>query len=310
MIYSYAIDPNLLLSWAVPSEFKYFRGCFGLGTPRALLEIPKFTRWRSMVVQFVQQSNIDQVQQKNVEKLIDIISSARCRKASFGYDGNIQWLLNAEASHAQHLCEAVLACTNPRNNPAVILGQTVGQSPHPLWDKPNAVTPFRTPEALSAAISAMLLNCSELRLVDPHFKPETRFTRVLEAILRVIAKRPDAGSLPIEVHCKENCPLDHFKTSAIDKARYMPAGIHVQFFRWAQKADGEKLHNRYILTNLGGVRFGDSLDDGNPASTDDLNIMDANQFNLRWEQYRDGSTTFTLIDRPPELVGQAPPTSP
>ena len=45
--------------------------------------------------------------------------------------------------------------------------------------------------------------------------------------------------------------------------RCVPEGIQVLVRRLRQKQDGEKLHNRYILTDLGGVAFGIGLDDGN-----------------------------------------------
>ena len=38
--------------------------------------------------------------------------------------------------------------------------------------------------------------------------------------------------------------------------------------RLKQKQDGEKLHNRYILTDLGGVTFGTGLDEGKKGETD------------------------------------------
>ena len=55
--------------------------------------------------------------------------------------------------------------------------------------------------------------------------------------------------------------------------------------RLNEKLGGEKLHNRYILTDLGGVTFGIGLDDGNEGETDDLNLMDRVNYELRWSQY-------------------------
>lgn len=45
------------------------------------------------------------------------------------------------------------------------------------------------------------------------------------------------------------------------------------------------LHNRYILTDLGGVAFGIGLDDGKKGETDDITLMNRDLYELRWSQY-------------------------
>lgn len=309
MIYAYAIEPELASAWGSLQEFRFFGRAFGLGTPRALLELPKFTHWRSAVLKAATAKSIPQMDLTRLQALFQIFDTCRCRRTEFLFDGNLPWLANAESAHTKRFCEAILAVTNPQNHPAILLPQALGAGSHQLWDKPTAATPFRTPESLSAAISAMLWNCSAIRLVDPHFIPETRFTRVLEAVLRIVSNRTDADSVSIEVHCRaDKCSLDYFKTSASNFLPRVPPKIVVKFFRWSEKAGGQKLHNRYILSDLGGVHVGEGLDTGAPHETDDLNLMTADQFTLRWEQYRDGSTAFNLVDSPPPLVGQ--PSSP
>jgi hypothetical protein len=43
------------------------------------------------------------------------------------------------------------------------------------------------------------------------------------------------------------------------------SGVSVEFVRWRQKAGGDKLHNRYVLTDIGGVSLGVGLDEGQRA---------------------------------------------
>ena len=74
--------------------------------------------------------------------------------------------------------------------------------------------------------------------------------------------------------------------------------------RLNQKAGGERLHNRYILTDLGGVAFGIGLDDGNDGETDDLILMDRAQYELRWSQYAgDPPQEFDQAELPVEVDG-------
>jgi hypothetical protein len=74
--------------------------------------------------------------------------------------------------------------------------------------------------------------------------------------------------------------------------------------RLNQRAGGERLHNRYILTDLGGIAFGVGLDDGGDGETDDLSLMDRAQYELRWSQYAgDPPGEFDQAEAPVELQG-------
>ena len=87
--------------------------------------------------------------------------------------------------------------------------------------------------------------------------------------------------------------------------RCVPEGMRVVIRRLTQKPDGERLHNRYILTDLGGVAFGVGLDDGGAGETDDLTLLERAVYELRWGQYGGNPPTeFLQEEEPFEVVGQ------
>ena len=47
------------------------------------------------------------------------------------------------------------------------------------------------------------------------------------------------------------------------------------------------IHNRFVLTDRGGVKFGIGLDDddGDDGQTDDVDLLSQETFDLRWRQY-------------------------
>jgi hypothetical protein len=86
--------------------------------------------------------------------------------------------------------------------------------------------------------------------------------------------------------------------------RCIPDGMRIVVRRLNQRAGGERLHNRYILTDLGGIAFGVGLDDGGDGETDDLSLMDRAQYELRWSQYAgDPPGEFDQAEAPVELQG-------
>ena len=80
----------------------------------------------------------------------------------------------------------------------------------------------------------------------------------------------------------------------------------MRVFIWKQREQGEKLHNRYILTEVCGVSFGiglDKADDLETLETDDLSLMNPSQLAVRWKQYKGSPAAFDSVVEPFELTG-------
>ena len=195
----------------------------------------------------------------------------------------LSWLANAEAEYGRRPFAGILALENPNRHEAVLVSDQIGPGSS-RWAVPSGVSIPRTPAAIALALTAMLTHCAELHLVDPHFGPQNaRHRRVLEALLEVVAD--SAGSLRvIRVHCGDNVGLVHFESEAALMTTRLPTTINVEFVRWRKRDGGDDLHNRYVLTDVGGVQFGTGLDDGRSGETDDVTLMARAQYDLRWSQ--------------------------
>lgn len=75
----------------------------------------------------------------------------------------------------------------------------------------------------------------------------------------------------------------------------LPAGMQLKIGFWSQRAGGEEIHNRYILTDRGGVKFGNSLREGDAGTTDDINLLSEEQHRLRFSQYVGPSCAFDQV---------------
>jgi len=102
----------------------------------------------------------------------------------------------------------------------------------------------------------------------------------------------------------KNTILDFFQESAARMESRLPDGITLYFKRWNERDGGEKFHSRYILTDLGGVTFGIGLDAGEDTQTEDVNLMSAEQYRLRWEQFAGQDDRLDLIDEPAPIFGR------
>jgi hypothetical protein len=77
----------------------------------------------------------------------------------------------------------------------------------------------------------------------------------------------------------------------------------LRIVRLEQRPQGEQLHNRYILTDVGGVLFGAGLDEGDDGITDDVHLLDRAQYEQRWQQYASDSPAFDRPESPIEVSG-------
>lgn len=302
MIHAFALEPALVATWGKREEFRFIHDKFGIGSPRVLLELPAFSKWKKKVYDAALELALSQEDMKRIEELFRLFGEHKHRRADAVYDGVLSWLENAEREYARQLFAGILATHNPRNHTAVLVGDQIGAE-NPRFGCQGGAAASRTPESLALTLSAMLINCRELHLIDPHFGPENaRHRKVLEALMNVLGVSGVALE-HIRVHCAEKSQLGFFEQEAARMAARLPSGISIEFVRWRQKPGGDRLHNRYVLTDVGGVSLGVGLDAGDAGETDDVLLLPRASYTLRWAQYVEESGAFECVDRPATIAG-------
>jgi len=202
---------------------------------------------------------------------------------------------------------------SPSQREYILEGESVSEEQQ-LWAAPKSPPVLRVAQEMAARVAPLLRVAETILFIDPHFGPQhIRYRRPLEAfLLAILEQRYEKLPIRIEMHTGDELGADFFR----DECRrclpnIIPVGISVRFIRWKQKVAGEKLHNRFILTDKGGVIFGVGLDDGDGADgeTDDVKLLDNETYKFRWAQYQRDMGSETAFDLVDELVieGEASP---
>jgi stress response protein SCP2 len=96
---------------------------------------------------------------------------------------------------------------------------------------------------------------------------------------------------------------EHFERKCQSKIyALLPIGTQVTFFRWQQRDGGAVMHARYVLTELGGVRFDYGLDEGEDGETADVVLLDRQRHSQLWQSFqvnemvRNGQSTHLPYD--------------
>ena len=307
MLYEYAIEPELVATWSDRKVGRYFADKFGLGSPRIVSRYPK--RWKKLVWNAWEQlpTGKTEIDHARMTELIEQLSEAMVKRTNTIAPTGKSWLNDTTEEHRRVPFHAILARRGPIGHPATLAADNIDERT-PLWTAPRGVTIPRKAVAIADAVGSMLRIAMDVTFVDPYFAPHhQRFRNVLEACLKACFRERAGGPPRIRILSSDkNGAAQAFFGSGCRRhlPRVIPPNQEVTIRRLKERPGGDRLHNRYILTDLGGVSFGVGLDEAEAANgaTDDLHLLDRDQYEARWRQYEDGSLAF-VSENPISITG-------
>lgn len=308
MLREYAVEPDLVPTWLDRKTGRYFLNNFGIGTPRIISRYPR-EHWKRLVWAAWCASSDDQESERTrMEVLIQRLSEAMVERRSATWYPDRPWLDNAVEEHQRSPFHAVFARGNPAGHERVLVADELDERT-PLWALGHGVMIARTAEAIAGAVGDMLRAATDIVMVDPYFAPHhKRFLEVFDACFGKCFDRRVASPPRIRIFSskvEKSSTFEFFKEKCSNHLPgTLPAGQEATIRRLRERRPvGEKLHNRYILTELGGVSFGTGLDkeEALAGATDDLNLLDRGQY--EWRQYAGEPPEFDLPEDPITVTG-------
>ncbi len=305
MIYEYAIEPALAVAWAKHrNEFEYYYEKFGLGQPKIMSEFPKFKNWRKQFRQAA--AGAQDFELERITAFFNLLIERRIYRDGYSYDGTVTWLENAEKENDRCPFHAILSSENPRKYQNILSPGSTKTSG--LWKTDEQDYCPRTSGDMAKLVSPILSNCLELYFIDPHFGPENpRHRRPLESFLNEMAVNRCDKPLPkcIEIHTSNKADSVFFKDTCQEELpQLIPSGYRVRLKRWVERPGGEKFHQRFILTDIGGVEVDPGLDDGKGGESFKVMLLKRKMFEKHWADYVT-VPAFDLAEDSIEIVGEA-----
>jgi hypothetical protein len=213
-----------------------------------------------------------------------------------GWDPEKAWLDNALAEHDKRPFSAIIAQENPDASAAVICQADLDELEEPRWRAERQRRIERTATEMAACTETLLRNARDILFVDPYFTPkDQRFKRPLQAFLQVVAQRPPGIPVArIEIHTGHDDSAGTKSFFDAECTRHLPSiipqGMKIRLIRW----DRSYLHNRFILTEYGGLQFATGLDDHNGSATrhDIVDLLEPEPYAQTWQEYQRNSSHF------------------
>lgn len=291
----YAVEPECLVQSRDGFRALFFS--FGWEHGRLLALYPK-KDWLRMVHAALSQSPLRDVERIWVE---ENLKNERHRfvRARQPYSAEITWLENAEAQRGDNRFDGIVARDNPRSHQAVILSHDAGDTT-PLFCCPGDLHVPRRSAEMAASVQLLLRRADAVRFIDPHFGGlEERFLRVLRAMLQFVTPGHDQPRR-LEYHlARKSLDLDRdeFERRLRKKLHAaIPPQSVLKFLLWEKRPGGEMLHDRYVLSERGGVDFSVGLDEGEPGQHTKVSRLDRSAYERVWRDYSIETAAFDLID--------------
>lgn len=285
----FALDP------AVPAQsFKdcrYFLDALRIEHGRVLARFPK--KWKRMAYESAQTIHAGQVELLKIERLLGKLTN----KAMFSCgrpsgDPNEPWLERAITEHERLPFAAIIAQEAKADAPFVIPADDVDTCE--AFEATGQDEIKRRSQQIIGCVALLLRAAMTVKLIDPHFDARApRWRRSLQKLIETVP----AGAT-VEIHRKNENVLESNKRGQFDGPiqKVLRGGVIVKVFLH----DPSKMHNRFILTEQGGVMFGTGLDDhedGKEGITDHdhVTLLTEVRCNTIWNEYPGTGDPFLVI---------------
>ena len=290
LIYDYALEPELVAK-CPPSLWRYFKIEKNFSWDAGFVVVLYPNNWNTLIKKLVKDRRQFDLLQELIKTWPKVV-----RPASSWHHHT--WLENAEEENFYPF-HAILALCNPRRKANVASVKDI-DSKASLWrsNPPPSITVNRTAASMTACIKPMLRYAKRIRFIDPHFDPSDRqYKTSLCNFLRIICYSGRSGSVELEYHASADGSGDDWTTfegaCQTNLSCLIPKGFSITIRRWWNKSGGERFHNRYILTDIGGVHFGNSIKE-EPKGIDTISRLSSID-SLKWNaKYSDGTSAFDL----------------
>lgn len=273
LIHDYALEPELVAD-CDQFLYRYFTQYkkFNWDTGCVVVQYP--STWRELVKRLVGD-------EKRLEVLLVWLPRTQIirRASDFLWKDTFTWLENAEheQKNSLHPFYAILARDNPRDQSNVVRGADISSgTANRAWDQPPpSITVNRTATSMAACIEPMLRYATRIRFIDPHFCAlQERYQKPLCEFLRIICD--NKREVKLELHASANNGLDwecFLQECKEGLPHLIPKDFTLTIHLWENREKGQKFHNRYILTDIGGVQFGTGLNLKTTKDSQDQDII-------------------------------------
>jgi len=292
MIHEYFIEPSLIYKWAQNrKDAKKFFNEIGVGSSRILSSFPKSkaSKLRGELIKNAP-NELGEIARQRLDVFAESIAKATIKR-DLPKNLPADWLAATCLEVGRLSPDIIMTSVKDKTHNNWIEEDDVYASSS-IYDHQKQILSDRSLASLTGAVSNFLKYAREIILVEPYAYKD-KGLETINAFINVI-KKDRLSTSPITfkvIFNASKASSEHL----LNKINFDGVDFKVEILGVEELKKGEKLHNRYLLSELGGVSFGVGTDAGEAYHTDEINLLELNIFQIRWDQYKDAAA-FSIKD--------------
>ena len=307
MIYELALTPGLFSeNDNISSLHSLDKLLCAIVKDNHLIGVVRKKFWRRAVYEAI--ASLENPFRKNIGDLLNTLKDRgriipRQYQTNIGnlLENDLAWLHEFLLAHKEHPFNAIVTLLTSRENcdeqkDCVYEVESILDAPM-MHNYEHSKQVKRRASEFIKILKPLLLYSRIILLIDPYINPTVQ--RYKRSITGIINEAFDRGRYPapsfFEIHLKAK--EDISKQEKKIKEGFGPLmnpGTQARVVLWSEREIQETFHNRFILTNLCGIKVSQGLDEpkhGGPDH-DDWGVMGETHRQKIWRQFQKGSTTF------------------
>ncbi len=286
MIYEFVIEPDVL--HRASRSYRDSRDLinkFRVGEPNVISNYPEFKKFKSVTYKS-SPAELSDLDMMRLDELIDFVGEALKVKRSAPYDKGAPWIDNVKREEQRVHFDHVLT----EEQRSAFSSTTLQQLFEGVPLHPRQLLVRRQVDGMVAAVGNMLRLATEIVFVDPYVRTYPDSWNPLVSFVRASLDGSPCKQRDVRVlywhNPERGSPSVH---KLVKKFRHeqpeLAGSCNLEFIAIKEIEGREKIHNRYILTDIGGVSFGVGLAEESESHQDDVVLLDADIYRVRWQQY-------------------------
>ena len=294
MIKEFAIEPTLLSDW---KDCRYLIEKFGFHKGRVISKFPK--NWIQLVIQASDRHSKGERNRKYIVEKLKKFKSAMVSSWR-DYQDPENWLKSAEIADEKRPFHAILAERNPNDHCRVIAYENLSEE-HALFNCPTECSMKKNKDGFSEIAGPLLRYSKQIIFVDHYFWNVNynfkRWGEPLKAMLRNISSNEIMPRFCTSASLDGEALQDRQEKIERNLPSFVPCGLKLEI-ALLDKVTGLDTHNRYILTERGGLKFPWGLDAKPDGSSDVVNLMAPEVHEAKFNEfYEPGSHGHPVVKR-------------
>lgn len=284
MIREFALDPQLFTNFQnfriLSDKFSFFEG-------RVISEFPK--KWVSLVYELLK----DMPDGLQKAEIISWLTEAKKSKFIFvksgrTYDDSKEWLENAvNCVKKFHTIITPIEHTYGETKYIIIFDDNTLIKNYPQFKCPTSKLMPRTEDGFREVTVGLLKYAKKVIFVDPYFFSssgnQAAFGKNLKNLLGLIDKSANIK------YCASLSPSGQTKDARINDLKmklpkYLPDNVKLDVIL-LEKIAGADTHNRFILTEYGGINFAAGLDLKEDGAKDHVSLLSEDEWREKFEEF-------------------------